>query len=104
MGRVQSVAILQDATPCAMELMTQSRMENMKGCCQDTHTKIEGNEYQVKTLKPVELEYQSLWVAELPRLIETLDLNSASTQHTYTHYKPPLIEQDVPVLIQSFLI
>jgi hypothetical protein len=104
MGRVQSVAILHDAAPCAMEMMANSGMSGMDGCCQDTQTKIEGNDYQVKSLKPVGVEYQSLWVATQSHVIETFDLESASTYSSSPLYKPPLIAQDVPVLIQSFLI
>ncbi len=104
MGRVQSVAILHDAAPCPMEMMAKAGMNAMEGCCQDTQTKIEGNDLQVKTLKPVAITYQSLWVTTLEHVIETFDLQSASTYVTHPFYKPPLLDQDVPVLIQSFLI
>lgn len=104
MGRVQSVAILHDAAPCPMEMMAESGMNGMDDCCQDTQTKIEGNDLQVKNLKPVSIEYQSLWVATVAHLIETFDLESASTYVAHPLYKPPLLDQDVPVLIQSFLI
>ena len=104
MGRVQSVAILHEAAPCPMEMMTNTPMTAMEGCCQDTQTIIEGNELQVKNLKPVALEYQSLWVASLAHVIETFDLESAITYASHPLYKPPLLDQDLPVLIQSFLI
>jgi len=104
MGRVQSVAILHDAAPCAMEMMAADGMSAMEGCCKDLQTKIEGNEYNFKNVKQIGIEYQSLWVAELPRLIETIDLDRAASFASHILYKPPLIDQDVPVLIQSFLI
>jgi hypothetical protein len=104
MGRVQSVAILHNAAPCPMEMMAESGMNAMEGCCQDTQTIIEGNDLQVKTIKPVTLEYQSLWVATLAYVIETFDWQSAITYSSHPLYKPPLLDQDVPVLIQSFLI
>lgn len=104
MGRVQSVAILHDAAPCPMEMMAQAGMNTMDGCCQDTQTVIEGNDLQVKTLKPVAIEYQSLWVATLEHVIETFDLQSAQTYPAFLSYKPPLIEREIPVLVQSFLI
>ena len=87
-----------------MEMIAESGMGTMDDCCQDTQTKIEGNDYQVKTMKPVSIEYQSLWVATLEHVIETFDLESAITYASHPLYKPPLIDQDVPVLIQSFLI
>ena len=104
MGRVQSVAILHNAAPCPMEMMANTPMTAMDGCCQDTQTIIEGNDLQVKNLKPVAIEYQSLWVASLEHVIETFDQESAITYPSHFSYKPPLIDQDVPVLIQSFLI
>ncbi|HNP07600.1 MAG TPA: hypothetical protein PKN99_08220 [Cyclobacteriaceae bacterium] len=104
MGRVQSIAILHDAAPCPMEMMAESGMGAMEGCCQDQQTKIEGNDYQVKNLKPVTTEYQSLWVAELPRVIEVFTFEKSSQQLALRKHKPPLLERDVPVLVQSFLI
>ncbi|MFZ1806942.1 MAG: hypothetical protein WAU36_06970 [Cyclobacteriaceae bacterium] len=106
MGRVQSVAILHDAAPCGMELFAQSgeNLSMMEGCCKSEQTVIEGNEHLVKIVKPVAVEYQSLWVAELPKLIETIDLQEATLVASHTLYLPPLIDQDVPVLLQSFLI
>ncbi|MEQ8423342.1 MAG: hypothetical protein RIA63_01440, partial [Cyclobacteriaceae bacterium] len=88
MGRVQSVAILHDAAPCAMELFAEDgqSLNKMNGCCRDEQTKIEGNEHQAKTLKPVSLEYQSEWVAELPCLIETLDLESSIAYASHLTY------------------
>ena len=104
MGRVQSVAILSDAAPCAMEMMAERNMGTMTGCCQNEQTVIEGNDHLVKIIKPVALEYQSLWVAELPRIIETFDFESAAAYDAHPYYKPPLIDREIQVLIQSFLI
>lgn len=104
MGRVQSVAILHDAAPCAMEMMAESGMGTREGCCQDTQTKIEGNDLQVKNLKPIALEYQSLWVAELPWVIEVLQPESRISFDSGIYHIPPLIEREIPILHQSFLI
>jgi len=106
MGRTQSVAILHEATPCAMELFTKTgeNLSKMEGCCRDEESKIEGNDYQVKNLKPVSPEQQSLWVAALPRVIEVFTFEKSSEHVALRKHKPPLIEQDVLVLVQSFLI
>ena len=104
MGRVHSVAILHEAAPCTMEMMAETGMSAMDGCCQDIQTKIEGNEYQVKIIKTVAAVYQSGWMCILTHPIETFDLQSAITYASHPLYKPPLIDQDVPVLVQSFLI
>ena len=104
MGRVQSVAILQDAPACGMEMMAAVSMEAMEDCCKTEQTVIKGNEHQVKVLKPVAIEYQSVWVATLSHVIETLDLKASVTYPAHLTYKPPLIEREIPILIQSFLI
>jgi len=106
MGRVQSVAILHDAAPCAMEMFAESgqNLSILEGCCRDEQTKIEGNDYQVKNLKPVSPEQQSFWVAALPRVIEVFTFEKSSEHLALRKHKPPLIEQDVLVFVQSFLI
>ncbi|MEZ4973890.1 MAG: hypothetical protein R2820_11310 [Cyclobacteriaceae bacterium] len=106
MGRTQSIAILHEATPCAMELFATSgeNLSKMEGCCRDEQSKIEGNEYQVKNLKPLTTEYQSLWVAELPRVITVITFEKSSQHLALRKHKPPLPERDIPVLVQSFLI
>ncbi|GAB1446559.1 hypothetical protein MASR2M41_23450 [Flammeovirgaceae bacterium] len=106
MGRVHSVAILKDAPTCGMELFAQSgeNLSKMGGCCQNEQTVIEGNNLLAKIINPVSVEYQSLWVAELPRIIETFDFKSISAFAPRPHYKPPLIEREIPILVQSFLI
>lgn len=106
MGRVQSVAILHDATPCAMELIADDgkNISKMEGCCRDEQTKIEGNDYPVKHIKPLTVAYQSLWVAALPRVIETFNFENTTTHHALLRHKPPLIEREIPILFQSFLI
>lgn len=104
MGQVHSLAILKDASSCGMDMMAKKDMSAMEGCCQNEKTVIKGNDYQVKTLKPIAVEYQSEWVATLSHVIETLDFESSVTYPAHLTYKPPLIEREIPVLIQSFLI
>lgn len=106
MGRVQSVAILHDAAPCAMELFAESgeNLSKMEGCCRDEQMKIEGKEFPIKNIKPVAIEYQSLWVAELPKVIEVFEFNHAVLSHSRVDHAPPLIDREIPILVQSFLI
>lgn len=106
MGKVHSVSILKDAPGCGMELSVQNgqNLSKMEGCCQDEQTVIEGHALLVKTVKPVSVEYQSLWVAELPHAILTLDFASSDRPTTHAQYKPPLIDREIPLLVQSFLI
>lgn len=105
MGKVHSVAILHDAAPCAMESFAKS--ENplpMDGCCQEDHLVIQGNDYPANNVKVITLVQQGLWIASLPRVINTIDFSHRVSQLLIPYYKPPLIEREIPIFIQSFLI
>ncbi|MGE0771544.1 MAG: hypothetical protein AB7K37_07525 [Cyclobacteriaceae bacterium] len=106
MGRIHSTAILHDAAPCAMEMMaaTQEAKAKLSNCCKQEQIKFEGNDYRLKNLKPVSIENQSLWIAALPRVIEVIATDLDQQFPQVDTYRPPLLQRDVPVLIQSFLI
>ena len=111
MGHVQAVSLIEPATPCIMELMAMDLAKeskscssaSKKGCCEEKSIVFDGTEYQYKaseqlTLLPVD------FVTVSNPVVCTLDHSFVAFNPPFELYKPPLIERDVPVLVQSFLI
>ena len=97
---LRDVAIQHQAEKCVGEMS----MGEGTGCCEDTV-----EEYQVDEYNKLAFEYDSS--AELFELgtVENIlldfdELWEVSSHIDYLNYKPPLIERDVPILVQSFLI
>jgi len=105
MGKVHSVAILHDAAPCAMELFAQNEKSfPMDGCCQEDHLIIPGNDYAAKNVNALSLVYQGLWIAEFPRTIQINDFTHRVFHSLPSYYKPPVLNGEIPIFVQSFLI
>jgi hypothetical protein len=107
-GRVQSVSVIEKATPCAMEQLAKTLpchkvMNKKKNCCSEDHITFEGKHFKSQELTSLHL-LQSFWVVELP-LISSLNVPIASaTESHLSQYSPPLIDRDITVQVQSFLI
>lgn len=111
MGHVQAVSLIEPATPCAMELMAMDMAKEKrscssvtkKGCCEEKSILFDGTEYQYKAS-----EHFTLSAIDFVTLSNPVELiidhsSSAITSH-FVLYKPPLIDRDVTVMVQSFLI
>lgn len=87
-----------------MELTAPSCHKSSKhSCCDDEKLTFEGKNF--KSQESVSLEVtQHSWIAALPLITKTFQIPVVSTTTEYHNYKPPLIDSDIPVLIQSFLI
>jgi hypothetical protein len=108
-GHMQSVSLIEEAAPCPMEVELppcHKKVEIKKsGCCEDKHVAFEGKDFSAK-IQDFSLHYwQAInWVASLPVIMEVVQVNESLTFSNHTPYKPPLLERDIPVLIQTFLI
>ena len=107
-GHVQSIALFVKAEPCQMEKKACSGvMMQMKrnGCCEDKSIEVKGKENaaEVKAVSELMPSYNFIAVI-LPVLYTIEGGNVSKMSSTFTQYKPPLIEHDIPVLVQSFLI
>ncbi len=104
-GKVQSLAVIEKATPCPMELNTPACHKSgvKKTCCQDEVFQYEGQDFKVQESATLLTTYTS-WVVELPLIMEIVSPTVTPYTLSATVYKPPLLQHDIPVLIQSFLI
>jgi hypothetical protein len=108
-GQMQSVSLIEEAAACPMEVNLppcHKKMEIKKsGCCEDKHVAFEGKDFNAKIQDFSLLNWQAInWVASLPVIMEVIQINEALAFSNYTPYKPPIVERDIPVLKQSFLI
>ena len=105
-GHVQSFSLIEKAAPCVLEVEQapcHKRMAIKKStCCDDKEVAFEGKNFsnKVHSLSP----NTSLSIAVLPLIIEVVQINTARIASNHNSYKPPIVDRDIPVLIQSFLI
>lgn len=75
-----------------------------KGCCEDKSVVIDADKYLSKiTEKIADKSYQNVPLA----LISITQIENSLNGLAYSHfvkYKPPLIERDITILVQTFLI
>jgi hypothetical protein len=103
-GSVQSVSLIEKATPCPMEINTPPchKAFAKRSCCDDEQFTYSGQDFKNQQAATVQIAQQA-WVSDLPVLAQVVPVASVSYPH-HTFYKPPLLQHDIPVLIQSFLI
>ncbi len=104
MDRIHSVSLIEKAAPCPMELNVPVCHNAKKhSCCDDEQLTFEGKNF--KSQESISLQIaQHSWIAVLPVIAEINQISNESSSTPVVSYKPPLISQDIPVLIQSFLI
>ena len=105
-----SISLGQDDLDCGMANMDtpckdqpKSPTIKRKNCCENQYTQISieddyNNPAVVKA--PVDFQFVAVFVVTYFNLYSF----NASTEAEYTGYSPPLLDLDIPVLIQSFLI
>ena len=86
--------------PCPYHVISNSKEEQ---CCSE-----ESEFYQVEDLTNISklsVKFQPvLFQAEIIYMVTDIFSLQENNFHTYKKYKPPLIAQDVTVLVQSFLL
>lgn len=103
LGQLKSVSVFQEAESC-MSKMEMDEDSCPMECCDDT-----SEEYKLEEFKQVSFEHK-FFTPEL-RLIAIItyyfanaDVVTNSPNLSYSQYLPPLIDQDIPVMVQSFLL
>ncbi len=87
--------------PCAGKKNDTRR----NGCCEEESIVLKGKETnaEVQAVAQIIPSFNLIAVI-LPVLYTVVDLDVFSAATRYAHYRPPLIERDITVLVQSFLI
>ncbi|MEO9870766.1 MAG: hypothetical protein ABJL37_03385 [Ekhidna sp.] len=98
MGRLKSMAVNVHSEHCF-----EGEEEQMP-CCKDI-----SEELKVEEITTVFFDFDAtpdLFQLAIINyvLLQDIDYNNGSEKSPFQHYSPPLPDQDIPVLIQSFLI
>ncbi len=110
-GEINNVAIFSQAQKCIVhdrscDQDTKGNHDSLhnKGCCEDKSVVIDADKYLSKiTEKIADKSYQKVPLA----LISITQIENSLNGLAYSHfvkYKPPLIERDITILVQTFLI
>jgi len=113
MGQIRSMALFMEATPCDMESMNDGAHEShttsdagikvsKQGCCEEHSLFVEGQDELKITSSVNAPDVQFLAVLFTITLFSPFQVTPS--QDTFREYAPPLIERDIPVLCQTFLI
>ncbi len=114
MGQLESIVLFSTAEPCEMATKKSTCASekhdpdcdheiNKNGCCEDHTLIIEGRE-DLKVVSKVTLPDFQVAAFVIYTLVSYLFLEPTTDYSSYKDYSPPLIERDIPVLVQSFLI
>ena len=113
MGQLQSFALFSGAEPCEMTQeeapCTSDKHDpdrdyliTKKGCCEDHTVVVEGSEDLsiVSSISAPDLQLAAVLYALVSFIFSAPQLDF----YSFKDYSPPLIDRDIPVLVQSFLI
>jgi hypothetical protein len=107
-GEIQHLAIFGQAQKCEQHdnacdhgNKANHTSLNHKGCCEDTTLLIDSDKYRATEKVTVE----SPQFVCLPEISVGLEVSPDKSQFShFSLYKPPLIERDITLLVQTFLI
>ncbi len=108
-GNVQSIALFVKAQPCKMEMPKSCHgskaQAKQKGCCEEESILLKGKETnaELKTVTELTPSFKLISVI-LPVLYVINEVDSFSASPRYAQYKPPIVERDINIFVQSFLI
>ncbi len=114
MGQLESIAFFSSADPCEMaqqktpcatdkhDLDCDHQQVTKKGCCEDHTLVLEGSE-ELSIVKSISApDFQM--TAVLYALVSFIFTSPSVDYYSFNDYSPPLINRDITVLVQSFLI
>ena len=103
LGQLKSVSVFQEVESC-MSKMDKEEENCPMECCDDI-----SEEYKLDDFKQVSFDQsiqspQLKLVAIITYYFVNADKATTFTNSSYAQYMPPLIDQDIPILVQSFLL
>ncbi len=103
LGRVKDVSYFEKSQHCA-EMMGMEQEDLPMTCCKDTKEEFKVEDVSfTKVSFDLDTDYHLISVM-MYVLLDTQIILSETQRFAYKNYKPPLIEQNIPVLVQSFLL
>lgn len=111
-GEVQSMAISGHARACEEHTRgcdhdgdrSGHASVGHKGCCEDVTVIIDSEKYSTKVRETVTLKPLTDVLLLIIASVENLKSAVAAERRHFFNYRPPLIERDITILVQTFLI
>jgi len=107
-GEVQSMALFVKPQPCKSVQKPCHGTEHhgkKNGCCEERSVVLKGEDAPaiIKATTGASPSFNLVTVI-LPVLYSIVNSETTVSTPRYAHYKPPLIQKDITVLVQTFLI
>jgi len=116
-GEVKDIGINQDAKGCDHSMQKQAIQcpvhENMviytdqdsKGCCEDTADYLNDHDPKIDVINELNPKFQVFLLYTVQFITVDTYSNSFSLDNYYSEFiKPPLLNQEIPILTQQFLL
>ncbi|HEY4654324.1 MAG TPA: hypothetical protein VIH22_07410 [Cyclobacteriaceae bacterium] len=109
-GEIQNVAIFGKAQSCKTDNnCDHGKRKNhtslqQRGCCEDAMAICMLDEYSYAAKEKITIEVTQSFLIPPVSLIENANSCKAIDDIHHRSYKPPLIDRDITILIQTFLI
>ncbi len=109
-GELQEIAINADVDPCpmckakeAVPACHDTSNEN-NACCENEQDKVKTSEFNMAKKAEKQLINDFQFVAFTYVLLTDIHATDVASNSFYKDYSPPLIDHDIPVEVQSFLL
>lgn len=109
-GEIESVAVFGQAKQCPehdnachYHGNTNHTSISHKGCCEDATFKIDSDKYTYKITDKITVDGSQYIFLPVAYLVQEVNPFISFDRH-FSRYKPPLIERDITILVQTFLI
>jgi len=109
-GEIENMSIFGHAKSCILNnngcdnhTNANQRSYNQNGCCKDTNLVIDTDRYLSNATEKVSTENIISISILIVSVVQGIDYTLEEYSHT-SIYKPPLINRDITILVQSFLI
>lgn len=109
-GEIQNIAFFGKAQPCRADNNCDHGKDKshtsmqQKGCCEDTAAFCSLDEFSYAAKDKITVEVSQSFIIPPMSLIENESLHMSMADIHNRSYRPPLIDQDITILIQTFLI
>lgn len=112
-GKLQNVSFFSKVKTCETHIeklpschkeQSSETNEEKNPCCEEQSIVKQAQEFKVQVDSLKELKPDLKFIALVVQFVVALVPESNHHFSSYTQYSPPLIERDIPVLVQSFLL
>ncbi|MDH3710413.1 MAG: hypothetical protein OER04_11020 [Cyclobacteriaceae bacterium] len=103
LGFLKDISILHEASSCMAEMNLQEEECPME-CCEETSESVMVDDFKQAGFN-TNLAPDLKLIAVISHFLADAQLISSEISHNhFQYYSPPLIDRDIPIMVQSFLL